>query len=81
MKQYYLSQLVNQPQGFRAFIPSSFPLATDIKLSKETVQKHTEAIRLLGKLDGITELLPDKDCFLQMFILKDAHITIYQRAT
>ncbi|MDR2100809.1 MAG: Fic family protein [Campylobacteraceae bacterium] len=34
--------------------------------------KHTEAVRLLGKLDGITELLPDKDLFLLMFIRKDA---------
>ena len=29
-------------------------------------------MRLLGKLDGITELLPDKDTFLLMFIKKDA---------
>ena len=35
-------------------------------------KKHEEAIRLVGKLDGITRLLPDKDFFLLMFIKKDA---------
>lgn len=36
------------------------------------IKKHEEAIRLVGKLDGITRLLPDKDFFLLMFIKKDA---------
>lgn len=35
-------------------------------------QKHAEAMRLLGKLDGITALLPDRDYFLEMFVRKDA---------
>jgi Fic family protein len=33
---------------------------------------HTEAVHLLGKLDGVTEYLPDRDWFLLMFIRKDA---------
>lgn len=72
MKQVDLGRLVMQPKGFRAFIPHDFPPKEEIVLNNEIIAKHTEAIRLLGKLDGITELLPDKDCFLQMFILKDA---------
>lgn len=61
-----------QLEGYKAFVPSPFPPGEDISLSDSIVKKHTEAIRLLGKLDGITELLPDKDLFLRMFIRKDA---------
>jgi len=35
-------------------------------------QKSIEAVRLLGKLDGITQLLPDLDFFLLMYLRKDA---------
>src|SRR6266702_306283 len=59
-------------KGFNAFIPSPFPPGEEITISRELSQKHTEAIRLVGKLDGITELLPDKDYFLEMFVRKDA---------
>ncbi len=63
---------VQQTAGFKAFIPSPFPPVVGIPLSRELVVKHTEAIRLLGKLDGIAELLPDRDYFLEMFVRKDA---------
>jgi len=33
---------------------------------------HTLALQLIGKLDGITKLLPDKNLFLEMFVRKDA---------
>jgi Fic family protein len=72
MNEIQIGHLVQQPQGFKAFIPAPFPPAQKIQLSKEIIAKHTEAIRLLGKLDGITQLLPDRECFLQMFVLKDA---------
>lgn len=34
--------------------------------------KHSAAMLALGKLDGVTRLLPDKDFFILMFIRKDA---------
>lgn len=40
--------------------------------SPRLYKKHEDAIRLVGKLDGITRLLPDKDFFLLMFVKKDA---------
>lgn len=63
---------VQQQQGFRAFIPDDFPPKDNLVLNGKLIAKHTEAIRLLGKLDGITTLLPDKDWFLTMFVRKDA---------
>lgn len=66
-----VGKYVQQKEGFKAFIPDRFPPVA-VELDNKLMSKHTEAIRLLGKLDGITELLPDKDLFLSMFIRKDA---------
>lgn len=72
MNKIVIGQYVQQPQGFKAFIPNDFPPSGNLGLHSKLIAKHTEAIRLLGKLDGITTLLPDKDWFLTMFIRKDA---------
>jgi Fic family protein len=72
MNDIAIGKYIQQPQGFKAFVPSDFPPVKNLNLPKSIMVKHTEAIRLLGKLDGITELLPDKDWFLTMFIRKDA---------
>lgn len=72
MNKIEIGQYVQQKEGFKAFIPHDFPPNSSLKLSNAIIRKHTEAVRLLGKLDGITELLPDKDWFLTMFIRKDA---------
>lgn len=61
-----------QKEGFRAFTPFPFPPKDGFEISPKLYKKHEEAIRLVGKLDGITRLLPDKDFFLLMFIKKDA---------
>jgi Fic family protein len=41
-------------------------------LSPELQVKHGEAMRMLGKLDGISQLLPDVDFYLLMFVWKEA---------
>lgn len=61
-----------QPNGFKAFIPDPFPPKGGFSFLQNTLRKNDEAIRLLGKLDGITQLLPDIDFFLFMYIRKDA---------
>jgi Fic family protein len=67
-----IGQFIQQPQGYKAFIPNDFPPNSSLTLTNSIIAKHTEGVRLLGKLDGITELLPDKNLFLLMFIRKDA---------
>lgn len=61
-----------QPEGFKAFVLESFPPKDTLVFSPAIQQKHAEAMRLLGKLDGITALLLDRDYFLEMFVRKDA---------
>lgn len=61
-----------QPQGYSAFIPEPFPPASGFHFSNKLIQKASYATLSLGKLDGITQLLPDVDFFIFMYILKDA---------
>lgn len=67
-----IGQYIQQREGYRAFTPFPFPPRELLSVSPHLYKKHEEAVRLIGKLDGITRLLPDKDFFLLMFIKKDA---------
>jgi Fic family protein len=63
---------IKQKQGFEAFIPNPFPPKKGFNFDPKILKKDNEATRLLGKLDGITKLLPDADFFLLMYLRKDA---------
>lgn len=67
-----IGQNILQPQGYKAFIPNPFPPSQDFIFSSKVIQKANLATLKLGKLDGITQLLPDVDFFLFMYIRKDA---------
>ncbi len=67
-----LGNLIFQPQGYRAYIPNKFPPKEGLYLSTKLIQKATMATLSLGKLDGISQLLPDVDFFLFMYVCKDA---------
>lgn len=67
-----IGRYVAQKAGYKSFTPFDFPPKGGIDISPRLHKKHEEAIRLVGKLDGITRLLPDKNFFLLMFIKKDA---------
>lgn len=68
----HIGSYQQQLEGYKAFIPSEFPPKEGFVFSNKLALKHAEALHLLGKLDGITQLLPDLDFFLFMFIRKDA---------
>lgn len=61
-----------QPEGYMAFIPEPFPSDDLLQFSTEILSKAAQAERLIGKLDGITHVLPDADFFLRMYVIKDA---------
>lgn len=67
-----IGKYIKQPQGFKAFTPFDFPPKNGFEICSKLHKKHELAIRLVGKLDGIAKLLPDKNFFLLMFIKKDA---------
>lgn len=67
-----IGKTIQQPQGYKAFIPEPFPGKGLLSHSPPIIQKDAQASRLLGKLDGITQLLPDVDFFIFMYVRKDA---------
>jgi Fic family protein len=67
-----IGRYIEQKEGYKAFTPFDFPPKGGFVISPKLYKKHEEAIRLVGKLDGITRLLPDKDYFTFMFVVKDA---------
>src|SRR3989339_275136 len=72
MKTTEIGKNIEQKEGFRAFIPNPFPPKAGFDFDPKILKKNNEATRLLGKLDGITKLLPDADFFLLMYLRKDA---------
>lgn len=72
MKLIEIGTVRKQPEGFNAFIPNPFPPKGGFDFDPKILKKNNEATRLLGKLDGITKLLPDADFFLLMYLRKDA---------
>lgn len=66
-----IGKLMNQ-HLYKAFIPDKFPPKESIVLNTKTQQLHAKATLMLGKLDGITQLLPDLDFFIFMYIRKEA---------
>jgi Fic family protein len=67
-----IGQQIKQPEGYMAFIPNNFPGKELLDFPLEILAKAATAERLIGKLDGITHILPDADFFLSMYIIKDA---------
>jgi Fic family protein len=69
---YKIGSFRKQPAGFQAFVPQPFPPASGFDFPSALIAKCARASRLVGKLDGITILLPDVDFFLLMYLRKDA---------
>lgn len=67
-----IGKLIKQLEGYNAFIPEPFPPKELFSFSNEIIAKAAMAERLIGKLDGISQSLPDADFFLSMYIVKDA---------
>lgn len=67
-----IGKIKKQPEGYSAFVPNPFPIEGGFEFDQKLIKKSGEATRLLGKLDGITKLLPDADFFLLMYLRKDA---------
>lgn len=72
MQNVHIGKYITQKDGYKAFVPNTFPPQDGFDFSSNIIKKSSEATRLLGKLDGITKLLPDADFFLLMYLRKDA---------
>lgn len=65
-------RLVQTLSGYTAFIPSTLPLESPIQIDPEMQRLLSDADRKLGRLDGITRVLPNPNLFLAMYVKKEA---------
>lgn len=63
---------IQQPTGYKAFIPNPLPLRPAITLDPELQILLSAADRAIGRLDAGTELLPNPDLFVAMYVRREA---------
>ena len=62
----------NQVSGYAAFFPYRLPPTPPIEYDDRLRYLLSEADRKIGRLDGITEILPNPDLFVAMYVRKEA---------
>ena len=67
---YLLAQ--DGPEGFWAFHPAPLPPSPPLVIDADLQDRLDAGNQALGRLDGITLLLPDPDQFLYTFVRKEA---------
>ncbi len=65
-------QYVRQPNDYRAFIPPPLPPAPAIQFDAELSLLLSKADRCLGRLDGVTSVLPNPNLFVAMYVKHEA---------
>lgn len=63
---------VQQPTGYKAFVPAALPPAPAIEIVGDILALNSRADRELGRLDGSIQTLPDSDLFVLMYVRKEA---------
>jgi len=66
------TQQLQEDLSYQAFMPNFLPPKPPIKIDKITLDLLSKDDRFLGRLDMITEVLPDPDFFIFMYIRKEA---------
>jgi hypothetical protein len=66
-------EFVKQVEGYRAYHPAKLPPSDPpIQYETELIRLLTEADRSLGRLDGVTSILPNPDLFVAMYVKQEA---------
>ncbi|WP_276902068.1 Fic family protein, partial [Blautia hydrogenotrophica] len=63
---------MNQPSGYKSFFPKKLPPEPMINMDLEMLKLLSDADRKLGRLDGITQILPNPELFVAMYVQKEA---------
>ena len=65
-------QYIKQLDGYRAFIPAPLPPIPSLVMDAEMTRLLSEADHALGRLDGVTSILPNPDLFVSMYVRHEA---------
>ena len=63
---------IHQPSGYKSFIPNQLPPEPPLEMDAEMIRLLSDADRKLGRLDGVTQILPNPDLFVGMYVSKEA---------
>lgn len=63
---------MKQPSGYTSFKPNKLPPSPSIAIDNEMLKLLSDADRKLGRLDGITRILPNPQLFVAMYVQKEA---------
>lgn len=63
---------MNQPSGYKSFVPKKLPPDPMVNMDLEMLKLLSDADRKLGRLDGITQILPNPELFVAMYVQKEA---------
>ena len=63
---------VKQPSGYYSFVPKKLPPVPALDMDDEMIKLLSDADRKLGRLDGITQILPNPQLFVAMYVRKEA---------
>ena len=69
---YTAGQYLRQPAGYEAFLPNPLPERVPFPVDEEMQVLLSGADRAIGRLDAVTELLPNPDMFVGMYVRKEA---------
>ncbi len=65
-------QYVKQATGYLAFIPAPLPPDPPLEMGPQLVALLSRADRTLGRLDGVSQTLPNPDLFVAMYVRREA---------
>lgn len=74
-KGFRAGRYLQQPAGYRAFIPAPLPPDPPVDLSGRLRDQLSKADYALGRLDGAILTLPNPDLFVFMYVRKEAVIS------
>jgi len=63
---------VQQATGYKAFIPAPLPPDPPLKMEGSLPVLLSRADQALGRLDGMTQILPNPDLFVAMYVRREA---------
>lgn len=72
MEHQRAGRFILQPSGYKSFIPERLPPQPALEMDAEMIRLLSDADRKLGRLDGITQILPNPDLFVGMYVSKEA---------
>lgn len=65
-------KMVNNINNYAAFVPAKLPPVPAVLIDPKMQNLLSQADRKLGRLDGITEILPNPELFVAMYVKKEA---------